>query len=280
MSFEAQWKETRCIAQYCLTLRGWPDYVQDIPHVARHFWGTRDELSIEYGLLLKGTMVCIPPELLKRTLADLHGAHQGVNRMQAQAREAVYWPGIDADISDYVSQCTICTKHKASLPAQPMLPRDILDGPWQDIAVDYMTHKSHEYLIICNAFSKYPFFYKVMSKSAQSLCMHLLELILQYGPPMSLSTDNGPPFALDELAEFLMCHCIAHHTSSPHFPRSNGFIERHVRTINTALNTALPANKPLASVLLDLRSIPIGPKMPAPHEILQNRSIQQPGRPS
>ena len=205
--------------------------------------------------LLKGTRVCIPSELLKRTLADLHGVHQGVDRMQAQAREAVYWPGIDADISDYGSQCTICTKCKASLPAQPMLHRDIPDSPWQDITADYMTHKSHEYVIICDAFSKYPFVYKVKSKSAQSLCMHLLELISQYEPPMSLSTDNGPPFASDELTEFLMCHCIAHHTSSPHFPRSNGFIERQVRIIQTALNTALPANKPLAKVLLDLRSM-------------------------
>ena len=265
---------------YSLTLRGWPDQVQDVPHIARHFWGTRDKLSIDNSLLLKGTRICIPPELLKRTLADLHGAHQGVNRMQAQAREAMYWSGIDSDISDHVSQCTICTKHKASLPAQPVLPRDIPDGPWQDITVDYMTHKSHEYLIICKMFSKYPFVFKVMSKSAQSLCMQLLELILQYGPPMSLSTDNGPPFASDELAEFLMHHCITHHTSSPHFCRSNGFIERQVRTIKTALNTALPAKKPLESVLLDLRSTLIGPNMPAPHEILHNRTIQQPGRPS
>ena len=280
MSFEDQLNATQCITVYHLTLRGWSHQVQDVPHIARHFWGARDELSIDNGLLLKGTRVCILPELLEKTLADLHGAHQGVDRMQAQVREAVYWPGIDSDISDNVSQCTICTKHKASLPAQPMLPRDIPDGPWQDIAADYLTHKSHEYLIICHAFSKYPFVFKVMSKSAQSLRTHLLELISQYGPPMSLSTDNGPPSASNELAEFLMCHCIAHHTSFPHFPRSNGFIERQVRTIKTALNTALPANKPLASVLLDFRSMPIGPNMPAPHEILHNRTIQQPGRPS
>ena len=82
----------------------------------------RDELSIDTGLLPKGTGVCILPELLNRTLADLHGAHQGVDRMQAQVREAVYWPGIDAAIADYVNQCTMCTKHKASPPAQPMLP--------------------------------------------------------------------------------------------------------------------------------------------------------------
>ena len=252
---------------YSLTLRGWPDRVQDVPCISRHFWGARDELSINNGLLLKGTRVCILPEVLKRTLADLHGAHLGVDRMQAQAREAVYWPGIDADIADYVSRCTICNKHKASLPAQPMLPRDTPDSPWQDITANYMTHKGHEYLIICNAFSKYPFMYKVTSKSAQSLCMHLLELISQYGPPMSLSTDNGPPSASDELAEFLMHHHIAHHTSSPHFPRSNGFIKRQVRTIKTALNTAMPAKKSLASVLLDLRSTPIGPNIPAPCEI-------------
>ena len=91
---------------YHLTLQGWPDWVQDVPCIARHFWGARDELSIDNGLLLNGTRVCIPPELLKRTLADLHGAHQGVNRIQAQAREAVYWPGIDTDIADYVSGCT------------------------------------------------------------------------------------------------------------------------------------------------------------------------------
>ena len=139
--------------------------------------------------------------------------------MQAQAREAVYWAGIDADIADYVNQSTICTKHKASPPAQPMLPRDIPDSPWQDIAADYMTHNSQEYLIICDAFSKYPFVFKVSTKSAKSLCACLLELISQYGPLYTLSTDNGLPFQSEELAEFLMHHHIEHTTSSPQLPK-------------------------------------------------------------
>ena len=41
-------------------------------------------------------------------------------------------------------------QNTASPPAQPMLPRDIPDGPWQDITADYMTFKGHEYLIICD----------------------------------------------------------------------------------------------------------------------------------
>ena len=154
-----------------LTLRGWPDHRPQVLWIARHFWGALDELSIESGLLLKGTQVCIPLELL-----DLHGAHQGIDRIQAQVREAVNWPGIDADITDYLP---VHHLHKAQSlsPAQPMLPRDIPNGPWQEIASNCLTHKGKEYLLLCNLFSKYPFLYKVSTKSTLSLSMHLQELI-------------------------------------------------------------------------------------------------------
>ena len=119
-------------------------------------------------------------------------------------------------------------------------------------------------------------------------------------PSCTRSPPNQPnPYACvwwsSSLSMDLQCHCpltMVHHSHqmslqnshaplhsytihpSTHFPWSNGFIERQVRTIKTALNTVLPANKPLASVLLDLRSTPIGPNMPAPCEILHNRTIQ------
>ena len=153
-----------------LTLRGWHKHRQQVPRIARHFWGTWNELSINTSLLLKGTRVCISPELLNCTLADLHGMHQGINRMQTQVREAVYQLGIDADITDYVCHCTICTKCKAFPPTQPRLPRDIPNGPWQEITSNYLTHRGRGYLLVCNLFSKYPFLYKVSTKSAQSPC--------------------------------------------------------------------------------------------------------------
>ena len=157
--------------------------------------------------------------------------------MQAQAKEAVYWPGINTDIADHVCQCTICTKHKASPPAKPMLPRDIPNGPLQNTAADYLTHKGKEYLLICNLFSKYTFLYNVSTKSAQSLSMCLQKLISQYGLPCVLYTDNGLPFDSDELMQFLQHHHIHHITSSPHFPRSNSFIKHQVRTVKTAPRT-------------------------------------------
>ena len=138
---------------YHLTLRGWPEGRQQVSWITRHFWGAWDKLSIESGLLLKGTRVCIPPELLDHTLVDLHSAHQGIDMIKAQVRKVVYWPSIDANIVDYVWWCTICTKHKASLPIQPMLPRDIPNGLWQEITADYLTTrvKSTYWYAICSA---------------------------------------------------------------------------------------------------------------------------------
>ena len=162
----------------------------------------------------RGQGSAFPLELLDCTLADLHGAHQGINRMQAQVREAVYWPGIDADITDHVHWCPICTKHKASPPAWPIPPSDIPDGPWQEITANYLTHKVGDYLLVCALFSKYPLLYKVSTKSAQSLGMHLQELISQYGLPCLLYTDNGPPFVSEKLAQFLQHNHIDHVTSS------------------------------------------------------------------
>ena len=74
--------------------------------------------------------------------------HQGIEKMTHIARSNIYWPGIDMDIADYVRYCTICAKHKASQAVQPMLPHDIPDGPWQELATDYFTHYGKEYLLI------------------------------------------------------------------------------------------------------------------------------------
>ena len=54
-----------------LTLNGWPEKIRNIPHLACHFWGTRDVLTIEDGVLFKGNRICKPPELHDRTLYKL-----------------------------------------------------------------------------------------------------------------------------------------------------------------------------------------------------------------
>ena len=111
--------------------------------------------------------------------------------MRHFSQNTVYWPRIDADIADYVNLCKTCMQHKAKQAVQPMLPSDVPDSPWQDLAADFFTYNHKEYLLIVDTFSKYPFIYQLSSKSAKSIIKKLQNLISQYVPPKRLFSNNG-----------------------------------------------------------------------------------------
>ena len=163
---------------------------------------------------------------------------------------------------------------------QPMIPRDIPEGPWQDLTADFFHHNNSDYLLITDTFCKYPFLHRVTSKAAEPVTIKLKSLISQYGPPRSLSTDNGPPFSSETFANFMQQHHIEHITSSPLYPKSNGFIERQIKTIKTALSIGHDSKLPIEDILLNIRTQPIGPNLPSPWEILHNHIEACPGKPS
>ena len=73
-------------------------------------WDFRDELSTDDGMLLKGPRLIIPGELQEEYLSCLHEGHLLASKVQENAKQHMYWTGIDADIEDYTKQCQECTK--------------------------------------------------------------------------------------------------------------------------------------------------------------------------
>ena len=51
----------------------------------------------------------------------LHEGHQGINRTQDQARQILYWPGIDRDIEHIIRGCYQCQEELPSLAKEPMM---------------------------------------------------------------------------------------------------------------------------------------------------------------
>ena len=95
-------------------------------------------------------------------------------------------------------------------------------------------------------------------------------------PPKTLSTDNGPPFSSKAFTQFMTKEHIEHITSSPLYPRSNGFIECQIKTIKTALSTCQESKQSVEDLLLNIRTQPMGPHLPSPREILHNRPAEHP----
>ena len=211
---------------YQLTQQGWPHQRRHVPRLARRYWNFRDELSTDDGLLLKGPRLIIPGELQEEYLSRLHEGHLSANKVQENAKQHMYWTGIDADIEDYTKRCQECIK-RSQVPKEPLQPHDIPEGPWRKLGIDYFAFDGSSYVLICDYFSKFPFLYRAKT-SFWSLRDRLIDLFSIEGYPDEIVSDNGPPFQSKEFAKFLSgLGIIKHTTSSPGYPRSNGFIERY-----------------------------------------------------
>ena len=125
--------------------------------------------------------------------------------------------------------------------------------------------------MICDYFSKFPFLYRAKT-SFWSLRDRLIDLFSIEGYPDEIVSDNGPPFQSKEFAKFLSGLGIKHTTLSPGYPRSNGFIERHIQTVKNMLSKS-PNTRSFQEVLADLRTTCIGTGLPSPAEILHERNL-------
>ena len=115
-------------------------------------------------------MCVYPQELYDRSLHELHETHLGMEKMQHRAKATMYRPRLNADIIEYVKCCKTCIQNKATQHMQPMIPRDVPDTPWQDLAADFFTYKEPmTNLLVIDTFSKYPFTYKIHKKTAETV---------------------------------------------------------------------------------------------------------------
>ena len=221
-------------------------------------------------MLLKGPRLIIPGELQEEYLSRLHKGHLSASKVQENAKQHMYWTGINADIEDYTKQCQECIK-RSQVAKEPLQSHDIPEGPWRKLGIDYFTFDGNSYVLICDYFSKFPFLYRAKT-SFWSLRDHLIDLFSIEGYPDEIVSDNGPPFQSKEFAKFLSGLGIKHTTSSPGYPRSNGFIERHIQTVKNMFSKSSNTLS-FQEVLADLRTTRIGTGLPSPAEILHGRNL-------
>ena len=137
--------------------------------------------------------------------------------------------------------------------------------------MDYFNFDGNSYVLICDYFSKFPFLHRAKTLF-WSLRDHLIDLFSIEGYPDEIFSDNEPPFQSKEFAKFFSGLGIRHTTSSPGYPHSNGFIERHIQTVKNMLSKSYNTQS-FQEVLADLRTTLIGTGLPSPAEILHRRNL-------
>ena len=190
------------------------------------------------------TAMITSKEKQQKILQEMHecpiGGHQGVQRTYDRLKLYVTWPGMFHDVEEYVTSCKICQKNKFTGPyvKAPFQETDTQFHPWDKVYLDIVgplpgTEEGHKYVLTCqDNLSKYLLAIPMITQTAEEVALNFMRhIILQYGVPHSVVTDQGTQFMCDvfkRLCKLLRVHKI--HTSAYH-PESNGALERTHKTM-------------------------------------------------
>ena len=96
-------------------------------------------------------------------------------------------------------------------------------------------------------------------------------LFAENGIPESLQCDNGTQFTSGEFHQLASQYGFEIVTSSPHYPRGHGFVERQVQTVKKTILKCRETKEDIDLALLALRTTPLSSSIPSPAELLNGR---------
>ena len=227
----------------------------NLPTDLHEYWKHREALSIESRLITRGNRIIVPKEMKAEMLQYIHEGYQGKERFLLWARNTVFWPMITYDIQELIERCIICQEHGRS---QSIIEttQELAPFPWHTQATDIFYWKRMDFLIIADVFSKYFLVRKLANSTSAAVCAEIATIVTELGLPHIIRSDNGPCYNSKEFQQLLQCYNITHHTSSPHHPRSNGFVERMVGVAKKLMDIAGSEGKPWISSLYEYRVTP------------------------
>lgn len=191
-------------------------------------------------------VLCVPRRERGGVLRETHDAdtagHFGFKKTARRLSEGYYWPGWRRELRKYIRSCPICQRYKVeqAKPAGIMHFRPP-GGPWHTVSADLLgplprSKKGNKYVIAFqDEFSKWTELAPLKAATAASVALKFKEhVLLRYGAPDVLITDNGTQFCSKEFRDMAREWGIEFKYSAPYSPQSNP-IERRNRVIKTLI---------------------------------------------
>lgn len=206
--------------------------------------GKANRYKIENGILYrKGNIsvdtgdqlwtVCLPHEKVKEALIEKHDnqSHIGFWKTLKAVQKSYYWPTMQSQIYEYVSQCKICKQIKPSTENTR-----VATGKYQHpisvgrvLSVDLVGplpaskyHKHMWLMVAVDVFSKYVFA-KSVTRATAAVITDWIEkdIFYKFNVPEKLVSDNGTQFTSEWFATFLKAYRVEHVTTPVYHPQPN-----------------------------------------------------------
>ena len=236
---------------------GWPKIKATERRVAP-YRSIRDELSIHDGVVLKGSRIIVPTNMRKSIKVQLHTGHMGIEKCLNRAKVSVYWPNINKELEDVVSNCSSCITHRNALQKESLIEHEIPDYPWVKVGIDLFSLYNNKYVIAVDYNSKFVEVAPLRNETAICVVNNVKNIFGRFGLPKTIFSDNGSQFTSRDFKDFVHSWDLIHDSSSPEYPKSNGFIERHIQTVKNVLLKSHDNNDDPYLALLALNTTPDG----------------------
>ena len=234
---------------------GWPPRFKDLDVGVRPYWNYKEEITCIDGIVFKGSRIVVPGKMREEMLRLLHFGHLRIEKIRARARQVIFWPGINQEIEKMMKSCIDCQEYQKRNQKEPLLQRNRDEEPWRTVGTDFLEYGGSQWLLLVDDCSNWTELRRLNLANADTTIGAFKNIFAQFGIPVTLISDNGPPFSSWKFKNFVQEWGTDHRTSSPCYPGSKGLAEKAVSIIKNILRKEGEAG--LDEGLLSYRACPL-----------------------
>ncbi|KAK3795144.1 hypothetical protein RRG08_028345 [Elysia crispata] len=191
------------------------------------------------------------------------------------------------DTIRFVKSCITCLKHCNKLPRLPAQQADIVDRPFDKVAIDIVgpftvtDNKCRYILTLVDTAARWPEAVPLRDTRTTDVASTLFNIFSILGLPKQILSDNGQQLVSKAMSEVMEMTGIERRMSTPYHAQSNGVVERFNGTLKNMLHK-LTADKPhtwdklIPAVLFAFREIPKLTTDYPPFTLMYGRQVRGP----
>ncbi len=242
-----------------------------VDHPSKSFRGVWHQLSTDATLILIGDRIAVPKPAQAKIMALLHIPHNGIVKTLQAARQMYYWPRMTFNITSLVEKCEACQGMRPSQCHEKLQP-SMAKFPMEMVSNDIFEFSTHHYLIMADRYSGYPWIHQLHQLHTDAITSTLHSWFLQYGFPLTIRTDGGPPFC-QEFKKFCEDNNIHPELYSLHNAQSNGHAEASVKNMKYLLSKCSSFNEEFQRSLCEWCNSP-ATSQDSPNQLLFGRTLR------